>query len=77
MDAKNGFIINQSPSQIRLVRQKIRDQVMREYQQDLQQATGWRKRVLIWKLNMITEIRYRGILCMGAAATLPEESQVI
>ena len=70
---RNSLIINPSSSQIKLVRRMIRNRVMMEYQPELAKAVGWRRYLVKWKLNAISEIRYRGILCMGAAASLPED----
>lgn len=68
-------IDKQSPSssQIKLVRRMIRNRVMMEYQPELGKAVGWRRYLVKWKVNAISEIRYRHILCMGAAASLPED----
>jgi len=46
---------------------------MIEYQPEFEKAVGWRRYLVKWKLNAISESRYRGILFMGAAASLPED----
>lgn len=71
---RNGFFIDPSPSsQVRRVRQAIRKKVMIEYQLELEQAKGWQRSFVKWKLNLVAEIRYRGILFMGAAGSLPDD----
>lgn len=70
---RNSLIISPTPSQIKLVRQSIRNRVMIEYQPEFEKAVGWRRYLVKWKLNAISESRYRGILFMGAAASLPED----
>ncbi|MHA4741756.1 hypothetical protein [Dyadobacter sp. MSC1_007] len=71
---KNGFFIGPSPSShVKYVRQAIRKKVMSEYQLEFEQAKGWRKSFVKWKLNLIAEIRYRGILFMGAAGSVPDD----
>lgn len=66
---QNSLIADPSTSQIKLVRKMIRNRVMMEYQPELEKAVGLRRNLIEWRLNVIVEIRYRGILCMGAAAS--------
>jgi hypothetical protein len=68
---RDGFSPYTPHARIKGVRRKIRDQVMTEYDAELRQAVGWRKYLVKWKLNLLVEIRYRGILFMGAATDLP------
>lgn len=70
---RNSLIINPSSSQIQLVRRMIKNRVMMKHQPELEKVVGWRRYLVKWKLYAIAEIRYRGILCMGAAASLPED----
>ncbi|OIN57397.1 hypothetical protein [Arsenicibacter rosenii] len=44
---------------------QIRNQVMAGHEAQLQTATGWRKRWLLWKINLLTEIRYNEVLFSG------------
>lgn len=69
----NGFFEIRPSSQIRGVRRAIRKKVMAENQLELEQAVGWRRYLVKWKLSLIADIRYRGILFMGAATSLPDE----
>lgn len=68
----NNFFPNRPASQIREVRRGIRKQVIAEYQTELYRSTGWRKSLVMFRVSLITEIRYRGILFMGAVGNLPE-----
>jgi len=71
---RNGFFIDPSlSSQVKCVRQAIRKKVISEHQMELEQAMGWRKLIVKWKLNLIAEVRYRGVLFMGAAGSLPDD----
>jgi hypothetical protein len=71
---RNGFFIDPAlSSQVRRVRHAIRSKVLSEHQLELEKAMGWRKIVVKWKLNLIAEIRYRGILFMGAAGASPDD----
>lgn len=68
---KNGFYSGASARQFRHVRWAMRRKVLSEYKSDLNQATGWRRSWIKWKIAMITEIRFRDILCLGAAVNYP------
>ena len=63
----NNFFANRPASQIKEARRAIRKQVIAEYQTELYRSIGWRKYLVRFRVNIITEIRYRGILFMGAA----------
>lgn len=69
----NGFFENPPSLQILGIRRAIRKKVMAEHQLELKQAAGWRRYLVKWKINFITNIRYRGILFMGAATLPPDE----
>nr|WP_293838832.1 hypothetical protein [uncultured Arsenicibacter sp.] len=44
---------------------QIRNQVEAVYEAQRQTATGWRKRWVLWKINLLTEIRYNKGLFSG------------
>jgi len=66
---RDSFIINPSSPQMKFVRRRIRRQVIMEYLPELEKATGWRRYLVKWKVNLIIEIRFRGILFMGASVS--------
>lgn len=41
---------------------QIRKQVEAMHEAQRQTATGWRKRWVLWKINLLTEIRYNEVL---------------
>ena len=59
-----------SSSRAVLLRQTIRKQVMTEYEPALEQAIGWQKRYIRWKINFITQVRYRGIFTLGGPSKI-------
>jgi hypothetical protein len=41
---------------------QIRKQVIQQYAAQLQQATGWKRHVLKWKIALLADIRFQRIL---------------
>ena len=68
---KNKLFSNPTPSPQRGIYEAIKKQVMTENELEFDQAVGWRKHWIKWKMNLITEIRYRGVLFLGVATELP------
>lgn len=44
---------------------RIRKQVLAQYTTQLQQATGWKRYFLRWKIALVANIRFREILFSG------------
>ena len=68
---KNLIFHDPNPSRHQSILQAIKKQVIAEYELDLRQAKGWWKYLIKWKITLITQTRYRGILLQGAATKLP------
>ncbi|PSL33865.1 hypothetical protein [Dyadobacter jiangsuensis] len=63
----NGFFLNPRSAHRNGLRLAVKKQVMAEYGHELDNATGWRKQLVRWKLNALAEMRYRDILFTGGA----------
>ena len=68
---KNQFFHDSNPSRQQGILQAIKKQVMAEYELELQRTEGWWKYWTRWKITLIIQIRYRGLLFLGMATRLP------